>query len=384
MTKKIIIVAGEASGDLHASNLVKSLKQLNPSLEFFGLGGHKMQEAGVKIFYNLLDLAVVGIFEVLKNLSKFKKIFNELLEKIDQLKPDLVILVDYPGFNLRLAKQVKKRNIPIVYYISPQVWAWGKGRINLIKKYVDKMLVIFEFERKFYQDYGIEANFVGHPLLDIVGPKFSKEEFIKNLNLDTNKKIISLLPGSREKEVKTLLPIMLETAKIISRKLPQVQFLILKAAGLDKEIFSQITGKYSGLNLGLIDDQTYDGLNISDFAIVASGTATIETTILEKPMVIVYKVSLLTWLYLRRAVKVPYIGMVNIVRGRKFIPEFIQYDATPQRIATEILSIICDTEKISLIKQQLSEVKNCLGLTGASINAAKQILAFLNQKPITS
>ncbi|MFH1201731.1 MAG: lipid-A-disaccharide synthase [Candidatus Omnitrophota bacterium] len=378
MSKKIIIVAGEASGDLHASLLVKSLKSAsNVNMEFFGLGGTKMQEAGVHIYYNTIDLAVVGIFEVLKNLAKFKEIFRQLLYKIDEIKPDLVILVDYPGFNLRLAKEVKKRNIPLIYYISPQVWAWGRSRIKQIKKYVDKMIVILRFEETFYQSYGVDAVFVGHPLLDIVKTNFNKDELLNSLLLDKKNTTISMLPGSRETEVRTLLPIMLETARLISKKLPESQFLILKSASLKEGLFQAIMARYPQINTKLINNLTYEGINASNLAIVASGTATLETAILEKPMVIVYKVNFLTGLYLRWAIKIPYVGLVNVIMGRKFIPEFIQYQARPGKIAREVLSILGDSERIAALKRELRFLKSQLGSSGATERAAKEILKFL-------
>ena len=377
MVNKILIVAGEASSDLHAANLVKEIKALVPELEFFGLGGTKMEQQGVKIYTNIVDLAVIGFVEVLKNIRKFRSIFNQLLQEVDRLNPQLAILIDYPGFNLRMAKEVKIRDIPIIYYISPQVWAWDKQRINLIKKYVNKIIVLFRFEEELYNSYAVDVEFVGHPLLDIVKPGITQNEFLNKENLDRQKTTISLLPGSREKEVKTLLPIMLETARCIAQRLPDIQFLILKSASLEKTIFSQITGRYPNLRLRLIDSQTYEGLNISNLAIVASGTATLETTMLGVPMLIIYKVNFLTWAYIRQAIQIPYIGLVNVVAGKKIIPEFVQYQVRPRLIAREVIELLKNQQKLNQIKTELSKVRQTLGSPGASNRAARIILDFL-------
>jgi lipid-A-disaccharide synthase len=238
--KNIIIVAGEASGDLHASHLVIDIKNILPDTKFYGLGGSRMRAAGVELFYDLTTLSVVGFFEVIKHLKTIRKIFQELLKRIDEIKPELVILVDYPGFNLRLAEQLKKRNIKVIYYISPQVWAWGFNRIRLIKKVVDKMIVILPFEETLYKKYGIDASFVGNPLLDLAKPTKTVEQFLKSVGLAPDKITIALLPGSRNKEVERLLPPMLNACRIIHRQNPQTQFLLLKASTVEERIFQKI------------------------------------------------------------------------------------------------------------------------------------------------
>ena len=302
--KLILIVAGEASGDLHAASLARAINAIQPQIKFFGLGGKKVKQEGVDLYFDIVELAVVGLFEVLKNLKKFKEIFSGLLKEVDRRKPDLAILVDYPGFNLRLAAELKKRGIPIIYYISPQVWAWAKARIKTIKKLVDLMLVVFKFEEELYKENSIPVAFVGHPLLDTVKSTLSKEELFKKYSLDVKKFTFALLPGSREKEVKLLLPVMLDTAKIIHGQKPDSQFLILRSSTVRHEIFNRITAHYQ-LPIVMLSDMTYDGISASDFALVASGTATLETAILGVPMVIMYKVSFLTWAYLKMAVKLP-------------------------------------------------------------------------------
>lgn len=377
--KNILIVAGEASSDLHASNLVKAIKEIYPPVKFFGLGGRKLKEQGVNLYFDIVDLAVVGFFEVLKNLKKFKRIFRGLLAQVDINKPDLAILIDYPGFNLRLAAELKKRNIPIIYYISPQVWAWGENRVKTIKKLIDLMLVVFEFEEEFYKEYAVPVVFVGHPLLETVKPKFSKEELFNRFGLDLENFTFALLPGSREREVKTLLPIMLDTAKLIYKKRPRCQFLVLAAPTVKEEIFHNIISRYQ-LPICAVSEMTYDGLSASDFALVASGTATLETAILGKPMAILYKVSFLTWLYLRMLIKIPYIGMVNIMANQKLVPEFIQYQAKPKKIASFIENILTDSEKLGKIKNLMRCTNRNLGEVGASRRAAGIIVTFMKEK----
>jgi len=369
MKKNILIVAGEASSDLHAANLIKEIKALMPDWEFFGLGGNRMKEQGVRLYANIVDLAVVGFVEVLKNLKKFKAIFNQLLKEVDRLNPDLAILIDYPGFNLRLAVELKKRDIPIVYYISPQVWAWGRNRINLIKRMIKKMIVIFKFEEELYQKAGVSVSFVGHPFLDIV-------ESDSRINLPTERTTIALLPGSREIEVRRLLPLMLESAEIIYEKIPTSQFVILRSSTVKREVYDQILSNFK-LPVYVFVDMTREGLANSDFALIASGSATLESAILERPFVIIYKVSWLSWLCLRTIIKIPYIGLVNIIAGRKIIKEFIQYRARPKGIADYIIKTLGDSSKLNSFRNELSRVKLLLGEKGASKRAAEIIVDLL-------
>ncbi len=362
MKKKILIIGGEASRDLHAANLIKEINTLLPSVEFFGLGGAKMEKQGVKLYANIVNLAVVGFAEVLENIGKFKTIFNQLLQEIDKLNPNLAILIDYPGFNLRLAAELKKRNIPVVYYISPQLWAWGRNRINLIRKVIKRMIVIFKFEEELYRKEGVPVSFVSHPFLDIVKAN-------STLNLPPVKTTFALLPGSRVGEVRRILPIMLESAKLIQEKIPNSQFLILRSPTVKEKLFNRILLNYK-LPVYIFSDKTYEGLASCDFALITSGSATLESTILEKPFVIIYKVSWFSWLCLRTIIQIPYIGLVNILAGRRIIEEFIQYRAQPKRIANYIIETLNNPQKITSLKNHLSQVKLALGEKGASRRAA--------------
>jgi len=374
--KKIFIVAGEVSGDMHAAMLVRELKAIDPHITLMGLGGKRMREEGVRLFFDLTTIAVVGFTEVLKNILLFRKLFWDFIARAVQEKPDAIILVDYPGFNLRLAKELKKRGFKIIYYISPQVWAWGEKRIEIIKKNVDKMIVLFDFEKELYRKHDMEAEFVGHPLLDRLHPTLTKEDFLKTLYIEDRYPIISLLPGSRNSEVEKILPVMLGAAKTIYKEFPQVQFLVLSSSNVDIATYHNLI-RLSGLPVLMLDSQHYNAISNSDIALVASGTATLETGILNTPMLVVYKVSFITWAYAKLIIKIPYIGLVNVVAGKKIVPEFVQFEAKPNLIAEEVLSLLKDKEKYNKVKQELSIIKTHLGLPGASSRTAEIILKLI-------
>ena len=377
MPKKIMIIAGESSGDFHASSLIQALKKINPDIEICGIGAEKMRQAGAKLYFDISELSIIGFTDVLKNLKQIKHVFNNLLKEIDQKHPEAVVLVDYPGFNLKLAQEVKKRGIPVIYYISPQIWAWWRGRIKTIKRFVDKMIVIFKFEEDLYKNYGIDVSFVGHPLLDIAHPRIAREEFLSTLGVPSSAKVIGLAPGSRRMEVERILPILLETAKAIKQKLPEVQFLLLKAPSLGYNSFDSKINQYN-LPIRLCENQTYDFLNACDFVLVASGTATLETAIMQKPMVIVYKVSFLNWLIARLLIRLPFIGLVNVVAQELIVPEFVQYRAKPSLIAKAALEILGNQDKLAKIKAKLEKVHKSLGTAGASTRAAQIILKLIS------
>lgn len=372
-----MICAGEASGDLHASNLITELRKFMPGAEIYGFGGPKMKAAGTRLYYDLTEIAVVGFVEVLKRIGTFRKLFNLFLKEAEKTKPDGVILVDYPGFNLMLAPKLKALGIKIFYYISPQLWAWHKERIEIVRKYVDKMIVVFKFEEEFYAKEGIKADFVGHPLLDIVKPSKPKEETLSNLRFSAAQKIVALLPGSREEEVKRLLPVMLEASRMIKEKAETVQFVILKSPILEQKVFDAILKK-AGMPAVILEDQAYDGLNIADFCIVASGTATLETAIMEKPMVVIYKTSCLTYIIARRLVTIPDIALVNVVAGSRIVPEFVQQDASANNIAQAALGILSNSNEKARMIEKLQKLKTTLLPKGAAQKAASLIHNYLN------
>ena len=376
-SKHLIIVAGEASGDLHASDLVETIKRLDPSITFSGLGGPKMLASGVDLYQDLTKMAVVGFWEVVKHYKNIKKVFDLILEKIETTSPDAVILVDYPGFNLRLARELKKRNIKVIYYISPQVWAWKKKRVHFIKENVEKMLVLFQFEKDFYAHFGIDVHFVGHPLVDTIKVHTPKEDLLENKGLSADKLTIGILPGSREKEIEVLFPIMLDAAKRLNLEFPQIQFLVIKASTIAKSSIERYL-QNTPLTCRIIQGNIYDGINACNLCMVASGTATLETAVLQKPMVVVYKTSLLTWILAKLFVKIKNIGLVNVVAGERIVPECVQFQATGRRIAQELRNIITDELKIADIKKGLKAVKESLGSGGASQRAAEEILKTIS------
>ncbi|MFA5038218.1 MAG: lipid-A-disaccharide synthase [Candidatus Omnitrophota bacterium] len=356
--KKILIVAGEASGDLHAANLLKEIRRINPEIHAFGLGGSRLREAGAEIWHDLTELAVVGFVEVLKHYGKFREVFFDLLKKTEEYAPDAAILVDYPGFNLRLAGELKKRGIKVIYFISPQVWAWGRERVSFIRKNIDLLLVLFKFEEILYTDGAFNVRFVGHPLLDQVKAEKPKDTFLAETGFKQTGATIALLPGSRPREVSQLLPVMLETAQIIFKKMPRAQFFICRASTIPRQTIKDILERAKiDFPYKVLDDETYNGLAASDFAVVASGTATLETAILNKPMVIVYKVSLMTWIMAKLFVRIPHIGLVNVVAGQKIVPELIQFDARPKKIAETVLGIMNDQQRMEKTHAELYALK---------------------------
>ncbi|MFA5088000.1 MAG: lipid-A-disaccharide synthase [Candidatus Omnitrophota bacterium] len=376
----LIIVAGEASGDLHASRLAEAISSLNPRVTLSGWGGPRMRSSGVEIYEDMTPLAVVGFSEVFKHLGQIKRVFASIIKKVAEIKPSAVILVDYPGFNLRLAKELKKQNVRIIYYISPQVWAWDEGRVRIIKKFIDKLLVLFQFEKKFYAEHGLAVDFVGHPLMDTLKIEIRREPLLQSLNLSPDKLTIGLLPGSRQKEVSNLLPVMLDAAAILHKENPKIQFLLIKAPTIESRTIERHIAS-SLLPIKIIQDQhhIYSGIQACDICMVASGTATLETAILNKPMVVVYKTSLLTWILAKLFIKIPHIGLVNVVAGRKIVPECIQFEANGKKIAEELKKIFTDEIGIAEIKSQLERVKSALGPPGASKRAAEKVLSFIDR-----
>jgi len=381
--KRIMIIAGETSGDLQAAHLVKSLKSMNPNIEIFGVGGKQMKAAGAEIIYDIVDLAVVGFIEIIKHLSTFRNLFKKLLDLLDTRKPHAIVLVDYPGFNLRFAKFAKEKNIPVIYYISPQIWAWGKKRILEIKKYIDKMIVVFGFEEELYKEADVKVTFVGHPFLDLVKSEWKKEETIKHLHLNHLSVKIAIMPGSRTKEVERHLPVMLKACEIIKENFPDSEFILSKRKELDKSIYNKIINR-SNVKPHSIENRPYEIMEIADLVIVSSGSATLETAIMQKPMVIIYKTSLITWFLARNIIKIPDIGLVNVVAGKRIVPELIQFQASPKNIAEESLIILKDKIKQKEIKENLKEIKQKLGIQGAADRAAHIIHKFLANRKSTS
>ncbi|MCA9403531.1 MAG: lipid-A-disaccharide synthase [Candidatus Omnitrophica bacterium] len=373
----IVIVAGEDSGDLHAALLVKALREINPDLTFSGLGGPKMRAAGVELYTDFTKMAVVGYWEVLKNYGKFREIFHFILRKIRELQPAAVVLVDYPGFNLRLAKKLQPLPTKVVYYISPQVWAWKTKRVHEIKATVDRMLVLFEFEKKFYARFGVDVDFVGHPLVDTVRTDRSPHEVLREIGLPEDRTTIGLLPGSRIKEIERHLPVMVAAAEQLHRELP-VQFVLIKAPSISRALIDE-TLRGAELEIPVVEDGIYNTIGACDICLVSSGTATLEVAILGKPMVVMYKTSLPTWLLAKIFVKIPHIALANVVGQREVVPELLQYDATPKALAAKVKEFFSDEIRIARMKEELKDVVESLGTSPASRAAAESVLKTLNQ-----
>ena len=368
--KTIMIVAGEASGDMHGANLVREMLNLDPMLNFYGIGGNRLQKEGVELLANASDMAVVGLTEVVSKLGSILKIMGMMKRSLDERRPDLVILIDYPDFNIPLAKAAKKRGIKVFYYISPQVWAWRKSRIGQIKKTVSKMAVILPFEVETYRQKGFAVNYVGHPLLDMVKLNYSKQESRKKFGLSEDEITIGILPGSRTSEVRILMPELLRAAQILKREMPDLQFVLPLADTLEETSVTEIISGFN-VKVKVVSGHTYDVISCADLALVASGTATLETALLGVPMIIVYKISLLSYFIGRLFVHVKNIGLVNIIAGKTIVPELIQGDASGKRIAAESLSILKNGERRQKMIKELEAIRARLGEPGAARRAAQ-------------
>jgi len=380
-SKKIMLVAGEVSGDLHGAHLVEAIQEIEPEIQFFGVGGEGLEKRGMKLLHHVHSLSVVGISEAFRKLRTALKILRELKEAMEQERPDLIVLIDYPEFNLRLARIARKKGIPVLYYISPQIWAWRPGRVRSIAKLVRKMVVLFPFEVPLYQAAGVDVEWVGHPLLDIVRPSLPKEEAIERFGLDPAQKTIALLPGSRIEEVARLLPPLLDSTILLRKKMSELQFIIPLAPGISETNLHPIL-RDGPVPIRVVNGFGYDVMALSDLIITASGTATLEAAILGKPMVIVYKVSSLTYWVARALIRVKHIGLVNLVAGKEIARELIQEEVNPERIAEEALRLLKDPVLYEKTIESMAEVRQSLGESGAASRAARIVLSLLYDRQV--
>ena len=371
---EVLIVAGESSGDLHGSRLVKAIRKKAPGTTFFGLGGDMMESEGVEIYRDVTKHAAVGIIEGLISYPRLATTFFGLAAEARRRKPDVAVLIDFPEFNLRLAKKLKKAGIPVVYYICPQVWAWRTYRVHIMAKYVDKSLVILPFEEEFYRRYGIDASYVGNPILDTLrGPQDVAPTLREDLGIPAHHKLVGLLPGSRRKEVQRLLPIIAQSADMIKSRMPDVTFVLGRA--------SKITEKKINKSLGyenpfIVSQDVYNIMRSSDMLIVASGTATLEAAVLGAPMVVVYKVSPLTWFLFIGLMRVRNYALCNIVAGGEVVPELIQWRAQPWKVARSSIEML-DDRRLEETRKRLATVREKLGAPGASDRAAEYVIRYL-------
>ena len=401
---QVFVIAGESSGDLHGSNLIHALKSRLPQARFVGIGGPKMEEAGLELLFPSSELAVVGVVEVIGHIRPILKAFGRTTAWLRKEKPDLLILIDYPEFNLQVASRAKKLGIPILYYISPQVWAWRQGRVKKLRRLVDRMAVILPFEKAFFRSRGMEVSFVGHPLLDIVKAEVSKTEFCRKAGLNPERPIVGLVPGSRKSEISRLFPVMAGAAERIFQDRQDIQFVVPLAPSLDpgilesfnhrttelittdphrqsqtdKSLNHQITKSPNHQIIQVVKGQTYDAIAASDLILAASGTVTLEAAILGTPMVVTYKVSLITCLLGKCLIKVPFASLVNLIAGRRVVTEIIQQDVTPGRLSQEALSLLRDDAGRENMIKDLKEVKNALGGSGAAERAADLAMELIS------
>ena len=376
MKANIMVVVGEASGDAHAARVVTALKQRAPALNISGIGGDKLCAAGMDVTIDFSELAVMGLVEVLKKYRHLKSVFNQMVELLKNQRPDLLILVDYPGFNLKLAKQAKKLGIPVVYYISPKVWAWRKGRVKTIQRVVDKMLVLFPFEVPIYEQAGVPVNCVGHPLVDAVKRTLTTQQAKEKLGLQQDNKVIGLFPGSRRSEVDILLPLMIQAAERIHQQYPESQVVVPLAPGLSRDTLGPVLAA-SPLPIQLIDSDFYELTSACDAIVAASGTVTLEIALLGVPHFICYRVSPVTYKIMRRLVLIPYVGLCNIVTGKALITEILQDDVTVERLEEELRDRLTRPDQQAVAEDIRQQVLSALGPSGGADNAAHQIIAML-------
>jgi lipid-A-disaccharide synthase len=370
---KYYIIAGEASGDLHGSNLIKELRKSDPNADVRCWGGDLMQTAGAELVKHYRELAFMGIAEVLRNLPAIFRNIKFCKEDIAQFKPDVLILVDYPGFNLRIAKWAKQQGLKVVYYISPKVWAWKESRVKTMKQCIDKLLVILPFEKEFYKTrWNWDVEYVGHPLVEVVN-EFgvrSRESGVEAQNSE----VIALLPGSRKQEILKKLPLMLE----VSKSFPDYQFIVAKAPGMDDSFYDSLLKDYS--NVSYISNQTYDLLSKAKAALVTSGTATLETALFDVPQVVCYKTSSITYMAGKLLLKIKYISLVNLIMDKPVVKELIQHDLTVESLKDELQQLLHNEERIAAIKKDYAELKDILSRGGnASAKAAASIQQFLSE-----
>ncbi|HNR67164.1 MAG TPA: lipid-A-disaccharide synthase [bacterium] len=370
MPKRLMVIAGEASGDLHGAAVVAELHQIDPQIELFGVGGDRMRQAGVDLLFHVDELAYIGFVEVVRHYGFFRRVFSRLREQLQARQPDGVILIDYPGFNLRFAKAAKNLGFRVFYYIAPQVWAWGQGRAHKMADSIDQLAVLFDFEVDFFSRYGLDTVFVGHPLVDQLRIP-PREDFYRRFGLCPDQPLLALLPGSRNQEISHLLPPLLETAARLQARHPELQVAVALADTVTEERLRMISGK--PIQATLIKSATYELLQHATAAIVASGTATLETACFLVPFILVYRVSPMTFWLGKRLVKIPHIGLVNVVAQEKIVDEFLQNDVHPDRLTEPTESLLFDEKRRAAMKAELNKVKNRLGQPGASRRTADHI-----------
>lgn len=372
-----MVVAGEASGDRHAARLVDAIREIEPAVEVFGSGGEELRARGVELLVDVRDVNIIGVPEVIRGIRRLYGAYRRLYEAAVARRPDAVVLVDWPDFNLRLARKLRRAGLKVIYYISPQVWAWREYRVRQIRRDVDRMLVIFPFEEEFYRKHGVAARFVGHPLAGEVEPATPRAEFFARHGLDPARELVALLPGSRRKEIAYNLPQIAGAVDILERERPDLQYVLPLASTVDRAQVEAILASVAD-RVRVVERDTYSAVGHAAFAVVASGTATLETALLGTPLAIVYRVSRLNYALHRPLIRLDTFGMVNLIAGRRIAPELIQNDCTPERIAAEVRGFLEAPERLAAMRGELAAVRDTLAKGGeASRRAAEAVLEMI-------
>ncbi|MCP4680876.1 MAG: lipid-A-disaccharide synthase [Desulfobacterales bacterium] len=375
MEKNIFIIAGEPSGDMRGGELLRELKNILPDASFWGIGGDRMERQGVDLIEHVRNLSLVGAWEVIKKLPRIRAQYRMVTKKVLERKPDLAILIDYPGFNLKIAGFLHQHGIPVIYYVVPQVWAWRKNRVKILRDKVDKALVLFKFEEDFLKGHGVNCEFTGHPLVD----KAPEPAAVSRTGGPFS---VALLAGSREHEIRSMLPVMLKSAEKIRRSRTDTRFMLAESSNIDPELYKSLLSGHEALDVSRMLDDTFGCLDKCDLAIVTSGTATLETAMMEKPMLVAYRASSLTYVLFRLFMDIPFLGLVNIISGKEIAPEYLQGEATPDKLSSKIMEIMDDTALFDGMKGELREVKRRLGEKGASKRAAEAVKRFIEERNI--
>ncbi|MGI8907816.1 MAG: lipid-A-disaccharide synthase [Candidatus Sumerlaeaceae bacterium] len=381
MSPTVMFIAGEDSGDQHGARVIRELRALRPDVKVFGYGGTRMEAEGMQLTENLAQkFPIIGFTPVLQNLPRILGLLREAAQLLKTRRPDALVLIDYPGFNLRTAKVAKRLGIPVIYYISPQFWVWHKGRLKVIATTVDKMLVILPFEKDLYAAAGMKSEYVGHPLQDDETAVLPVQETRARLGVDPGSQLIGLLPGSRRSEIQRHLPLLLETARLIRQRFPGCSFVVPRAATIPESLLREYLGACPDVEVLIADRDLKSVRAAMDFAVCKSGTSTLELALLGVPMVIFYKVSAVTYAFAKRVVKIRWIGLVNIVAGREVVPELIQQDATPRRLSETVCGILGDSTRLEQMRAGLAEVRGRIGGPGAGKRVAGEICAVLESR----
>ncbi|MFZ2407654.1 MAG: lipid-A-disaccharide synthase [Methylobacter sp.] len=377
---KILFSAGESSGDQHAANMFLELKKQQPDIRGLGMGGSKMAQAGIDIRYDSANIAVIGVVEVIKHYAEIRRALKLMQQLVATERPDLLVCVDYKEFNFKLARYAKQQGIKVLFYVSPQVWAWRPGRVVAYGKVIDMMAVIFPFETAYYDAENVPVRYVGHPSVDKVHAQRSKDGDLARFGLDKNQPVVGLLPGSRANEIKRMLPVMLAAAEKVQAGLPGCRFILPQADSISDTLLEEYLRR-SPLTITVIKNQPYDVIQCCDAVMTTSGTATLEIALLTVPMVIAYKLSSLTYWLGRWLVNTPFIGLPNIVSGKSIVKELIQHDATAENLSAEVMRILTDKAYADQMRENLAQVKQQLGQGGGSKNMAQLALEMLANEP---